>query len=85
MGAVPGYVLVALVLIAIALAAKALLLPGRVVPLRKGEAPWWVDLRDDWNHWWHRHLGRGSGWASSGGASPGGASPGGASSQRRRP
>ena len=58
MGAVPGYVLVAFALIAIGLAAKALLLPARIVPVRKGEAPWWVDLRDDWNHWWHRQLGR---------------------------
>lgn len=79
MGAVPGYVLVWLVLIAIALAASALLVPARVVPIRQRETAWWANLRDDWNHWWHRHLGHGPQ-----GPNPKAASTKGASSQRRQ-
>ena len=53
-GAIPGWVLLVLVLIALALASKALLFPGRVVPYREGDGGWWNDLRDDWRLWWQR-------------------------------
>ena len=46
-GAIPGWVLLALLLAALALAAKALLFPGRVQPFRQGDGGWWNDLRDD--------------------------------------
>ena len=36
LGAIPGWVLLTLVLLALALASKALLFPGRVVPYREG-------------------------------------------------
>jgi hypothetical protein len=45
------------VLIALALASKALLFPGRVVALREGDGGWWADLRDDWRLWWRRRKG----------------------------
>jgi hypothetical protein len=50
-------VLLVLVLIALALASKALLFPGRVVPYRAGDGGWWNDLRDDWRLWWRRRRG----------------------------
>ncbi|MBM5788354.1 MAG: hypothetical protein ACKOCA_10995 [Vulcanococcus sp.] len=56
-GAIPGWVLLVMVLIALALASKALLFPGRVVPDRQGDGGWWNDLRDDWRLWWRRRRG----------------------------
>jgi hypothetical protein len=57
-GAIPGWVLLAMVLVALALALRALLFPGRVEPYREGDTGWWNDLRDDWDLWWRRR-GRG--------------------------
>ncbi len=56
-GAIPGWVLLIMVLVALALAGKALLLPVRVVPYREGDAGWWNDLCDEWRLWWHRRRG----------------------------
>ncbi|QVL54536.1 MAG: hypothetical protein KFB97_10930 [Cyanobium sp. M30B3] len=56
-GAIPGWVLLALLLLALALAAKALVFPGRVQPFRQGDGGWWNDLRDDWQLWWKRRRG----------------------------
>lgn len=53
-GAIPGWVLLSMVLVSLALAARALLFPGRVVPYREGDGGWWNDLRDDWRLWWQR-------------------------------
>jgi RsiW-degrading membrane proteinase PrsW (M82 family) len=52
MGAIPGYVLVWMLLIAISLAVWALLFPGRVVPRREDDSGWWSDLREEWALWW---------------------------------
>ena len=52
-GAIPGWVLLLLLLVALALAASALLFPGRVVPWREGEPMgWWARFQAD------RRLGR---------------------------
>lgn len=56
-GAIPGWVVLTLVLVALALASKALLFPGRVQPFRQGDGGWWNDLRDDWQLWWQRRRG----------------------------
>jgi hypothetical protein len=53
-GAIPGWVLLLMVLMALGLASKALLFPGRVEPYRAGDGGWWNDLRDDWRLWWQR-------------------------------
>lgn len=53
-GAIPGWILLSMVLIALALAAKALLLPGRVVAWRDGEPGFWAEITDDWRQWWQR-------------------------------
>lgn len=58
-GALPGWVLLVLVLGALVLASKALLFPGRVEPYRQGDGGWWNDLRDDWQLWWKRRRGEG--------------------------
>lgn len=58
LGAIPGWVLLLLVMIALLLAAKALLLPGRVLPWRDGEPGLWADITDDWRHWWGRRQRR---------------------------
>jgi hypothetical protein len=58
-GAIPGWVLLVMVLVALLLALKALLFPGRVVPHRQGDGGWWADLRDDWRLWWRRRTWRG--------------------------
>ena len=42
LGAIPGFVLLAMVLGALLLAARALLWPGRVTAWREGPAPWWA-------------------------------------------
>ncbi|MFM2157585.1 MAG: hypothetical protein RLZZ124_59 [Cyanobacteriota bacterium] len=56
-GAIPGWVLLVMVLIALALACKALLFPGRVLSFREGDGGWWNELRDDWSLWWRRRRG----------------------------
>ena len=53
-GAIPGWVLLSMVLVSVALAALALLFPGRVVPYREGDGGWWNELRNDWRLWWQR-------------------------------
>ena len=45
LGAIPGFVLLLMVLGALLLAARALLFPGRVVPFREGPPPWWAGRR----------------------------------------
>lgn len=57
LGAIPGWVLLVMVLVALALASRALLFPGRVTPYRDGDGGWWSDLRDDWQLWWRRRSG----------------------------
>lgn len=57
-GGIPGWVLLGMVLVALALAGAAVLFPGRVVPWRHGDGSWWNDLRDDWQLWWIRRRGR---------------------------
>lgn len=57
-GGIPGWVLLAMVLVALALAGAAVLFPGRVVPWRQGDGRWWNDLRDDCQLWWIRRRGR---------------------------
>ena len=47
-GGIPGWILLSMVLISLALAAKALLFPNRVVFYREGNGGWFNELR---NHW----------------------------------
>lgn len=54
LGAIPGWVLLLMVMVALLLAAGALLLPRRVVPWREGEPGLWADISDDWRHWRRR-------------------------------
>jgi hypothetical protein len=54
LGAIPGWFLLLLVLIALLLAARALLFPGRVQPWREGEPGLWAEISDDWRHWRQR-------------------------------
>jgi len=56
-GAIPGFVLVLMVLLALLLALRALLFPGRISPWRDGEGGFWSEMRQDWGHWWRRRLG----------------------------
>lgn len=58
LGAIPGWVLLLLVLGALLLAAQALLFPARVVPWREGEPGLWAAISDDWRHWRRRHSRR---------------------------
>jgi RsiW-degrading membrane proteinase PrsW (M82 family) len=52
-GAIPGWVLLLMLLLAMALAASAVLFPGRVIPWREGEPTgWWGRFLAD------RRLGR---------------------------
>lgn len=53
-GSIPGWVLLMMVLIALALAAKALLFPGRVVFWREEEPGLWAEITDDWRQWRRR-------------------------------
>jgi len=53
-GAIQGWVLLAMVLVSLLLALRALLFPGRVIPYREGDGGWWSELRDDWRLWWRR-------------------------------
>jgi len=53
-GAIPGWILLTMVLIALVLAAKALLLPGRVLAWREGEPGIWAEIVDDWRQLWRR-------------------------------
>jgi hypothetical protein len=54
-GAIPGWALLIMVLVALVLASKALLFPGRVLPYRQGDGGLWNDLAEDWRLWWQRH------------------------------
>lgn len=56
-GGIPGWVLLVLVLVALLLASKALLFPGRVSAHRAGDGGWWSDLQDDRRLWWRRRRG----------------------------
>ena len=56
-GAIPGFVLALMVLVALALALRALLFPGRVVLWREVKEGFWAEIREDWGHWWRRRLG----------------------------
>ena len=60
LGAIPGWVLLLMVLGTLLLAAAALLFPARVEPWREGEPGLWAEITDDWRHWWH-HRGFGGG------------------------
>ena len=53
-GAIPGRILLTMVLIALVLAAKALLFPGRVLAWREGEPGIWAEIVDDWRQLWRR-------------------------------
>jgi len=53
-GAIPGWILLTMVLIALVLAAKALLFPGRVLAWREGEPGIWAEIMDDWRQLWRR-------------------------------
>jgi hypothetical protein len=53
-GAIPGWILLLMVLVSVVMAAKALLFPGRVIPYREGDGGWWTDVSDDWRLWWQR-------------------------------
>ena len=57
-GAIPGWILLSMVLIALALAAKALLCPARVVAWREGEPGFLAEITDDWRQWWQRRTRR---------------------------
>lgn len=57
LGAIPGWVLLILVMISLILASLALLFPARVVPWREGEPGLWAEISDDWRHWRHRLQG----------------------------
>lgn len=47
-----------MVLIALALAAKALLFPRRVVVWREGEPGFWAEITEDWRQWLQRRSRR---------------------------
>lgn len=57
-GAIPGWILLTMVLIALALAAKALLFPGRMVAWREGDPGLWAEITDDWRQWRQRRSRR---------------------------
>lgn len=59
-GAIPGSILLWMLLVAIVIALMALVMPGRVRPFRQGEPGWWSELSEDWRHQWHRWSGRSS-------------------------
>lgn len=48
LGAIPGWILLVMVMVALLLAARALLWPGRVVPWREGEPGFWAEIGADW-------------------------------------
>jgi hypothetical protein len=54
-GALPGWVLLLLLLIGLLLATIALLFPGRVRPWREGEPGLRAEIAADWRHWWQCH------------------------------
>ncbi len=60
LGAIPGWFLLLLVMIALLLATRALLFPGRVQPWREGEPGLWAEISDDWRHLWRRRRRGGS-------------------------
>lgn len=53
-GAIPGYVLTAMILVAMLLALLALLRPGRVEFWRDGEPGLWGEIREGWRLRWGR-------------------------------
>jgi hypothetical protein len=53
-GAIPGWMLLMLVMVALLLALRALLWPGRVVFWREGEPGIWAEISHDWRRWWSR-------------------------------
>jgi hypothetical protein len=57
LGMIPGWVLLLMVMGALALAAAALLFPVRIEPWREGEPGLWAEISEDWRHWWHRRRG----------------------------
>ena len=59
LGAIPGWVLLLMVMVALLLASRALLFPGRVVPWREGEPGLWAEITEDWRHWRRRAGARG--------------------------
>jgi hypothetical protein len=54
LGAIPGFVLLLLLLVALVLAGVAVLLPGRVTPYRENETRWWSAIGEDGRHGWRR-------------------------------
>lgn len=54
LGAIPGWVLLLLVMLTLLLAVKALLRPGRVEPWRDGDPGLWAEITDDWRQWRQR-------------------------------
>ncbi len=52
LGAIPGWVLLLMVMVALLLATLALLRPGRVVPWREGEPGLWAEISADWRQRW---------------------------------
>ncbi|MCX5966148.1 MAG: hypothetical protein NTV57_00605 [Cyanobacteria bacterium] len=71
-GALPGWVLLLMLLIGLLLAAIALLFPGRVRPWREGEPGLRAEIAADWRHWWQGHGWRRHGWQRRSGGGPGG-------------
>ncbi|MEB3361048.1 MAG: hypothetical protein VKI42_02860 [Synechococcaceae cyanobacterium] len=53
-GAIPGWVLLMMVMVALLLALRALLWPGRVVFWREAEPGIWAEISHDWRRWWSR-------------------------------
>ena len=71
-GALPGWVLLLMLLIGLLLAAIALLFPGRVRPWREGEPGLRAEIAADWRHWWQGHGWQRHGWQRRSGGGPGG-------------
>lgn len=59
LGAIPGWVLLLMVMGALLLATTALLFPARIEPWRDGEPGLWAEISEDWRHRWRRRAGRG--------------------------
>ena len=53
-GAIPGWVLLLFVMVALLLALRALLWPGRVDFWREAEPGIWSEIRHDWRRLWLR-------------------------------
>lgn len=61
LGAIPGWLLLLLVMLALLLAALALLFPARIEPWRQGDPGLWGEITEDWRHWWQRRRSGGRG------------------------